>query len=507
MNMARGNTWAVACAAIGLTSLLFSCGAASADACSDLASAQITGAAVTGATSIPAGQFTTPEQIGYGSMTFTVPAFCRVQLTIETATAEVWLPAAWNGKLTGWGNGGELGAIIYGEMYYGLAGGYVSVSSDLGHQSYGNDASWAYSQPDKIREFGYSSTHDMTVAAKELTQLYYGTPQTHSYFIGGSAGGRQALMEAQRFPIDYDGIASLYPGIGWTHLMAGFISEELKVGGSGSSAAQLSYAQARALNTAVLGACDALDGLRDGLIEDPAQCHFDPGAMQCTSHVTANCLDATQIAAVRALYQPTRYSSGKVVYPGLAYGSEYEWSCSVLHDAFNLPFGNAWFQNEVYSPDWDFHTFNPDIDVPYADKLRAHTLNADSPNLDAFHAAGGKLVIAQGQSDAVVVPENTINYYRAVRKRYGDASQSFARLFMMPGVGHCAAAVGPGSWDIFAVLVSWVEKGIAPDSIVAYQYNGDGSLKRSRPLCPWPKKARYSGQGDVNDARNFTCAK
>lgn len=478
-----------------------------ADSCTDLASAKIDGAIVTAATNIAAGQFTTPEQIGYGSVTLDVPAFCRVQLTISTATAEVWLPAAWNNKLNGWGNGGELGAIIYLGLYYGMTSGYVSVSSDLGHQS-GNDANWAFHHPRLIREFGRTATHDMTLAAKALTQIYYGTAPVHSYFVGGSAGGRQALMEAEKYPTDYDGIASLYPGQDWTHIMAGMISQELKLGGSGSSDAQLSYDQSLALNKAVLDACDGLDGLRDGLIEDPTQCQFDPGVMACSgAHPAPLCLSDVQIAAVRALYQPLRLSSGKLVYPGLPYGSEYEWSCSALHDAFNFPFANSWFQNEVYTPQWDFHTFNPDTDVPYADQLRGSELNGSSPNLDAFHAAGGKLVMAQGQSDAVVVPENTVGYYRDVKKRYGSGTEAFARLFMMPGVGHCATAVGPGSWDIYGVLSNWVEKGVAPDSIIAYQFNSDGSLNRSRPLCPWPKKAHYNGQGDVNDARNFTCKK
>ena len=485
--------------------LAFSPAPASADACADLMSAHLARAKITGATSIPAGDFTTPAQIGYGSLTLTVPAFCRVQLTIKTATAEVWLPAAWNGKFSGWGNGGELGAIIYAELYYAIVTGYAGVSSDLGHQSYGGDASWALNRPDLIKEFGYTATHDMTVAAKALMQIYYGAAPAHSYFFGSSAGGRQALMEAQRFPTDYDGIASLFPGQGWTHIASGMIAQELKLGGSGSSDAQLTNAQALGLNRAVLTACDALDGLRDGLIADPTQCHFDPGALECTSHVLANCLDATQVAAVRALYEPLRLSSGKLVYPGLPYGSEYEWGCSVMHDAFNLPFGNSWYQNEVYSPSWDFHTFNPDVDVPYADSLLASTLNASSPNLDAFNAAGGKLLLAQGQADAIVVPENTINYYRKLKKRYGAGAENFARLFMEPGVGHCGAPPGPSSWDTFAVLQNWVENGVAPDSIVAYKYDNDGSVAMSRPLCPYPQQAHYSGQGDVNDAKNFFC--
>jgi feruloyl esterase len=478
-----------------------------ADSCSDLASAQIAGATVTVATSIPAGQFTTPYQVGYGSLTLTVPAFCRVQLSIGTATSEVWLPVSWNGKLAGMGNGGELGAIIYAEIDYAILEGYVGVSSDLGHQGTSVDASWALNRPDLIEEFGYSATHDMTVAAKALIQLYYGTTPTHAYFYGGSAGGRQALMEAERFPADYDGIVSLYPGQGWTHLASGFISNELKLGGSGSSPAQLTYAQTMALNRAVVAACDELDGLKDGLIEDPAKCQFDPAQLQCDSHVLANCLDATQVAAVRELYQPLRLSNGKIVYEGLPYGSEYEWSCSVMHDAFDFPFANSFFRNEVFSdPDWDFHTFNPDTDVPYADKLLAKTLNASSPDLDAFRAAGGKLLMSQGQSDAVVVPLNTIDFYRKLQKRYGSATKDFARLFMVPGAGHCGPPPGPTAWDPIVALDSWVETGIAPDSIIAYKTRENGKIM-SRPLCPYPQQARYKGHGSIYESKNFRCAK
>jgi feruloyl esterase len=493
--------FALAAATLGLLSA-----PARAGNCSDLASVALENATVTAATSVPAGEFTTPDQIGYGSLTFDVPAFCRVQLTIGTATAEVWLPDAWNNRLSGWGNGGELGAIIYQGLYFGIASGFVSVSSDLGHQSYDGNASWAFGRPDLVKEFGYTATHDMTVAAKTLTEVYYGTAPAYAYFLGGSAGGRQALMEAERYPTDYNGIGSLYPVQGWTHAMAGMIAEELKLGGSADSDAQLSDDQALALNAAVVKKCDKLDGLRDGLIEDPTQCHFDPAVMACSArHNRAGCFSAAQVAATRALYQPLTQSSGKVVYAGLPYGSEYEWSCSVLHDAFNLPFANSWFQNEVYTPAWDFHTFNPDVDVPNADEAQAHALNAWSPDLDAFRASGGKLIIGQGQADAIVVPQNTIDYYRKLLRRYGGHTGGFARLYMIPGSGHCGPPQGPNAWDVIGALIPWVEHGTAPDSIVAKQYNDDGSLKRTRPLCPWPKLARYSGFGDVNDWRNFTC--
>ena len=301
---------------------------------------------------------------------------------------------------------------------YAISAGYAGVSSDLGHRSYGTDASWALNRTDLVQEFGYSATHDMTVAAKTFIHDYYGTAQTHSYFYGGSAGGRQGLMEAQRYPTDYNGIASLSPAQNWTHITSGMIAQELDLGGSGSSNAQLTAAQATALNDAVVKACDALDGLTDGLITDPTKCAFDPVSLSCAKKGGANCLSDAQLAAVKKLYRPlTRSASAaSIVYGPLPYGSEYEWSCSVLHDAFNFPFADSWFQNEVYAdPAWDFKTFNVNVDVPYADALLGDTLNASSPNLDSYKAAGGKLLIAQGQSDAIVVPQNTTSIMRRSR--------------------------------------------------------------------------------------------
>lgn len=482
-------------------------GSAVADSCSDLSAAHVPGAKVTGAQSIPAGQFTTPAQLAIPPEQLTVPAFCRVQLKIDTATSEVWLPQAWNGKVLGLGNGGELGAIIFDEINYAIWTGYVGVSSDLGHQSTSADASWALNHRHLIREFGHTATHGMTVAAKALAGLYYGSRPAHSYFFGGSAGGRQALMEAERYPADYDGIVSFYPAQGWTHIASGMIAQELKLGGSASSPAQLTTEQAMDLNRAVLAKCDKRDGLEDGLIADPSKCRFDPATLACSApHAPATCLSAAQVTAVRALHRPFRLSSGKYVYPGLPYGSEYEWSCSVLHDQFNIQFANSWFQNEVFSdPHWDFHTFDPDIDVPRADKSLAGILNADSPDLDAFKAAGGKLIIAQGQSDAIVVPENTIRFYAKLSKRYGADTQGFARLFMEPGFGHCGPPPGPANWDPIPVIAAWVEDGAAPDSVVAVKDEGGGTPAMSRPLCPYPRQARYTGRGSIYDARNFAC--
>lgn len=491
--------------AIVIALLALTPSSALADACTDLVSVKLDDAKVDAATAIPAGPFTTPAQLAIPPENFTVPAFCRVQLTTrKRAKTEVWLPAAWNQKMAGLGNGGELGAVVFDELYYAILEGYAGVSTDLGHQSYGADASWALNRPDLIKEFGYRATHDMTVAAKALVSAYYGRAPAHTYFYGGSAGGRQALMEAERFPTDYDGIVSLYPALGWTHIASGMIAQELKLGAAG---AQLSADQSLALNAAVLAACDDLDRLHDGIIADPTRCVFDPGTLACApSKPQAACLSAEQVAAVRALYQPFRLSSGALVYGGLPYGSEYEWSCSVLHEAFNFPFANSWFQNEVFSnPNWDFHTFDPDADVARADALLAGTLDASSPNLDAFRAAGGKLLMAQGQSDAIVVPQNTTDYYAKLLKRYGKGTKLFVRLFMEPGVGHCGAGPGPGAWDPLVTLSSWTEGGTAPDKIVAYKSNSDGSTM-SRPLCPYPKQARYIGQGSTNDAANFYCA-
>lgn len=481
-----------------------------ADSCTDLMSAQIAGATITAATDVPAGSFTSPQQVGLPPVQFNVPAFCRVQLTLAPEiVTEVWLPAAWNGNFAGWGNGGELGGIIYTLLGYGVIEGYAGVASDLGHESYSADASWALNQPQLVEEFGYTATHDMTVAAKSLVQIYYGTTPGHSYFYGSSAGGRQALMEAERYPADYGGIISVSPGQNWTNLASGMIGEELKLGASGSSSAQLTDSQALTLNNAVIAACDALDGVRDGLITDPTKCHFDPGVLACPNQKSAlNCLSDVQVAAVRALYQPLTRTDGTIIYGGLPYGSEYEWFCSVLHDAFNFPFADSWYQNEVYSnPDWDFTTFNVDVDPARAAIKLGRTENASSADLDQFRAGGGKLLITQGESDAIVVPQNTIAYYETILARYKKTANSFTRLLMEPGVGHCGQGPGPDDWDPFAAMVNWVENGVAPDSIIAYRLDKKGNVNMSRPLCPWPKQPVYSGHGDIDEAKNFSCRK
>jgi feruloyl esterase len=504
-------SWLKLLYALPLVLLVARPAAAFADACSNLASAQISGATITATTSIPAGSFTSPQQLGYQSETYTVPAFCRVQLILNPAImTEVWLPATWNGSLAGLGDGGELGAIIYSSLAYAVDEGYAGVSSDLGHESYGADASWALNQPGLIDEFGYSATHDMTVAAKSLIQIYYGTTPTMSLFYGGSAGGRQGLMEAQQYPADYNGIVSLSPAQNWTHITSGMIEQQLNIG-----PAELSAAQATALNAAVVAACDGNDGVIDGIITDPTKCVFDPGTLQCSPNRapgdggSPTCLTAGQVAAVRALYAPVTFKNGKIVYNGLPPGSEYEWTCSVLNGAFNFPFANSWYQNEVFSnPRWNYQSFNIDKDVHRADKLLANTLNASSPNLDAFKAAGGKLLISQGQADAIVVPLNTIGYYKSVLARYSKATGNFVRLFMEPGVGHCGSPTpGPGAWDPLVALSAWVRTGLAPDSITAYRVDQSGQITMSRPLCPYPKQAIYLGQGDVDDAKNFKCGK
>jgi feruloyl esterase len=487
-----------------IASLILAATPAAADSCSALKSAKIAGVKVTAATAIPAGQFTTPQQTGIPSQILQVPAFCRVQLSMKPqALAEVWLPAVWNHKLLGLGNGGELGAIVFTELDYAALTQYVGVSSDLGHQSYSADASWALGHPELVKDFGYRATHDMTVAAKALTKLFYQSVPQHAYFYGASAGGRQALMEAERYPLDYNGVAALAPAQGWTHIASGMIGQALSLGDT-----PFTDTEAQLLNRAVIAACDGLDGLVDGLITDPTKCHYDPAALACKNPRVpdADCLNPDQVAAAQALYRPLELKSGKIVYGALPYGSEYEWSCSVLGGAFNLPFANSWYQYEVYgNPNWDFHNFDPDVDVPIADNLWSRTLNAWSPNFDAFRKAGGKLLIAQGQADAIVVPHNTTSFFRDVTRRYGADTANFARLFMEPGAGHCAPAQGPNGWDPVTQISTWVETDTAPNFIVAYHYDVNGQVDRSRPLCPYPQEAIYSGQGSIDDYRNFSC--
>ena len=464
-----------------------------------------------------------------------VPAFCRVAAVSRPSADseiqfEVWMPASgWNSKFQGVGNGGFAGAIEYGQMGNMVSHGYATASTDTGHHTVGTDASWAAGHPEKTVDFGYRAIHQTAVNARAIIAAFYGQAPARSYFNSCSNGGRQALMEAQRFPDDYDGIVAGAPANYWTHLLANAVWDLQAL-----QADQDSYIPPKklpAIQAAALAACDALDGLKDNLIQNPARCHPDPSTLLCAGAETDACLTAPQVAALKKLYAGGRTSDGRQLFPGYAPGGEAEpggWSVWITgpspSHSLMYAFGTQFFRNMLYNdPAWDFHSFSADRDTKNADDKLAGALNATSPDLSRFLARGGKLILYHGWSDAAIAPQNTIDYYNSVTAKMGpDKVHSFVRLFMAPGVQHCFSGSGPNMFgqfspgggdpdhDVDAALEQWVEEGVAPETIIATKHAGDlnpaSKVVRTRPLCAYPLTAHYKGTGSVDDAANFTCA-
>jgi feruloyl esterase len=467
------------------------------------------------------------------------PERCAVDGVIRpTKDSEIhfalWLPTSgWNGKYLQLGNGGWAGAINTQPLADPVRRGYAVAATDDGHQG-SRDASWAIGHPEKLVDFGWRAVHQTAVQSKAIIRAFYGAALSRSYFNGCSDGGREALMEAQRFPEEFDGILAGAPANDWSHLMAGFVWNEQAFAQSPASA--IPSAKLPAIQKAALAACDALDGVTDGVIEDPRACRFDPAVLTCKHGDAPDCLTSPQVAALRRVYEgPKNPRTGERIFPGYPPGTEavpptwVPWiipangSSSLQADFGNTHFGQAVFEN----PQWDFRSLNFDSDVALSDRKTAPVLSSINPDLRSFRANGGKLIQYHGWGDAAISPMSSIEYYDSVRNfldRFPDARrtgaqapvQDFYRLFMVPGMGHCGGGVGPnrfgqggagGNQDAehsaFAALVQWVERGIAPDHIIGT--GGEAAKPVTRPLCPYPQIAHYKGAGDTNDAANFDC--
>jgi len=391
------------------------------------------------------------------------PDLCRVTAVARSAAdsevrIEVWLPAAesWNHKLLGTGNGGYSGALSYAEMESALRKGYVTAGSDTGHQ--GGDLKFAIGHPAKIDDWGWRAVHVMTATAKLIVRAYYGRMAAQSYFVGCSTGGHQALSEAQRFPADYDGIVAGAPGNNRVRLNIGFLWSWLALHKEG---APLPASKLRVIHDAAVAACDALDGVKDGVIADPRDCHFDPGALLCPGADGETCLTAAQVAAVRAIYDGARNPrTGERLFAGWARGSERGWGQYFVGqpEPARLDFWRYWV---FHDPNWDPRTFDFDRDAAFADREMA-AVTADDPNLAAFQKRNGKLIMYNGTADPVVPPEDGIRYYESVQQAMGgpESTRSFFRHFLIPGMGHCGAA-----FDALSVLDRWVTEGTAPDRL------------------------------------------
>jgi feruloyl esterase len=434
----------------------------------------------------------------------TTPGHCRVAATLRPSSdseikVEVWMPAAnWNGSYQAVGNGGWAGTISRGEMAAALRRGYATSSTDTGHSTGG--ASFALGHPEKLIDFGYRSEHEMTVAAKAIIKAFYAAAPKYSYFAGCSSGGRQALMEAQRFPDDYDGIVAGAPTNNWNNMMFGRMWVALAT--LKDPASYIPPAKYRVIHHAVMEACDQMDGVKDGVLEDPTRCHFDPAALACKGEDSADCLTAAQVESARKIYTPARNPrTGAEIFPPMERGSELVWK-TLAGGPKPIALADEYFKFVVFqNANWDFRTLNFDGDVAKGQARDGGVLTATDPNLRPFFAHGGKLIQYHGWTDQQVMPGNSIHYFQSVVKEIGDAgkvAQSY-RLFLAPGMGHCGGGEGPNQFDAVGAVAAWVEHGKAPDSMTASR-NG-----RTRPLCPYPQVAVYKGTGSTDDAANFVC--
>lgn len=469
------------------------------------------------ATFISAGKFT-PGGVGSGSAVLVTNEFCRVEITTSPSVGiEVWLPTTdnWNGKYLAVGGGGLAGNFSYGALLPAINANYVTSSTDTGHKT--PDLQWL-TDPVKLRDFGYRAIHEMTLNAKALITAYYNRQADYSYFNGCSQGGRQALMEAQRFPDDFNGIVA---GAPVNHFNASQTAKLWMAKASKPVAETLLTPSDMALvSKGVMAQCDALDGVTDGVLENPRACQFEPASLQCPHNDLGACLSTKQVTALKLMYQGPVTSTGEQLFFGYVPGAESpeffptSWLMTMLKgDDVTDPIPLAYFSRAVFGDaDWNWRTFDFDTDLTRARQLTGNIMDATDSNLDVFQNNGGKLLLYHGWSDLQVVPEGTVAYYENIIANNASSSPAnaalmtaeYARLFMVPGMGHCGGGPGTDVFDKQGVIEQWVEQGQAPNMIPATHVQ-DGKITKSRPLCAFPQTAHYNGSGDSNNINNFSC--
>ena len=438
-----------------------------------------------------------------------LPAFCRVTATLRPSPAsnirmELWLPmAGWNGHFRGTSPNGLGGVINYNAMGVAVTDGFAVASTDTGHQ--GGDTAWMQ-VPELITDFAGRAMHETTVAGKAMTTAYYGTAPRFSYMIECGGGSAAALHEVQKYPGDYDGVVVGGHAAHLTRQMFGQLW--LWSASHPNGVAILPAAKLQVLHAAVLDRCDALDGVKDGLLENPARCAFDPKAIECKAGDGADCLTALQVEAVRKIYAgPINPRTNEQVWPPLYRGSELDWSffteapspvgiaTSTLRDAI------------LKDPAWDYRTSPVDFDrhVAMADRSDVARVNASNPDISAFVRQGGKLILSGGWNNALVPAGAVVEYYQRVEATIGrDDTQRAVRLYMVPGMIECNGGPGTDTFDLLGVMRSWVERKQAPRDVIASRVER-GTVVRTRPLCPYPQVATYSGRGSPDVASNFSC--
>jgi hypothetical protein len=449
------------------------------------------------------------------------PAICRVTAVTTHPPAgdkvRIWIAiplASWNGRFLGTGGGGFSGGSAAG-VNQPLALGYAAGATDTGHTvGNGTFALDANGRLDwqAIRDNAHVGIHEMTVTGKALTQAVYGVAPKYSYFNGCSTGGRQGLMEAQRYPEDYNGIVSASPAINWTR----FIPQEMwgavlmNAVGNPVPACKLAAATAAAIS-----ACDGIDGVKDGVIEDPERCTYDPKALIGTSAGDCGSFTEADVDVIRKLWQGPRRADGSFLWYGLPRGADLNalWGSRgtpLKPQAFGISLD--WFRYFLaQNSQLDWTTITPAAYERYWEQSMEQygpVFATDNPDLAAFRDRGGKVIVWHGWADQLISAEGTVDYYKRVQEKMGGAKKTseFARLFMAPGVGHCGGGTGPTPSGQLDALVSWVEDGKAPATLPAARRDQAGTITRSRPLCQYPQVAKYKGSGSTDDAANFACS-
>jgi feruloyl esterase len=501
---------------------------AAAAECGELAGMSLPNGRVTAATVVAPGAFEQPGLPGNlppgvaNAAYRDLPSFCRVQATLTPSSdsdikVEVWLPGeSWNGKFVGIGNGIWAGQLSYSQLADPLSRGYAVATTDTGHTGNGMTAEWAIGHPEKLVDFGHRAVHEMAKTAKSAIQAYYGSAPKISLWNSCSTGGRQGLMAAYRYPDDFDAISAMAPANPMTDLM----TQTMWAGWQPNRApgAAISMPKMAALHQAAVKQCDRLDGLEDGVIGRPDACDFDPATIQCTAGDGDQCLTPTQVETARALYNGIPDPRGGTLLGGWPAGSEMQLG-ALTQGPQPFPVALTYFSMLTYGdrPNWGWKTFDYFRGVYDAREFGAGTLNVPSDGLGAFFARGGKLLLSHGWNDGLIPAGNTLLFYRGL---YHSLPQSQAqqqlRLFMAPGMDHCSGGEGPSQFDTLAVIDDWATTGQAPNRILATRpVNAPPGMPgapaapprepMSRPLCPYPAYAEYTGSGDTADAANFRC--
>ncbi|KAJ3769225.1 Tannase/feruloyl esterase [Lentinula raphanica] len=457
---------------------------------------------------------------------------CRVALNVSTSTEsgismEAWLPKNWTGRFLSTGNGGLGGCIQYVDMAYTTALGFATVGANNGHN--GTSGASFYHNPEVLADFAYRSIHTNVVVGKDITRLFYGTPHNTSYYLGCSTGGRQGFKSMQDFPDDFDGIVAGAPAINWNSFMSWGDYIYSILGNKSSPTFISSDNWLDLVHKDIMKQCDAIDGVVDGIIEDPNLCDYRPEDLLCTSlnKNNADCLTASQVHALRLVHSPVYNSNGQLMYPRQQPGSEDPSYIDVIFGGQPVQFSADWFRYVVYDPSFDLNTLNI-TDWTHAQKLNPYNIGTWSGNLSAFRNNGGKMLTYQGQADMLVSPIDMELYYAHVQRTMSLQSEEvddFLRFFRISGMSHCAE--GPGAWDIgqygggelteetlspdrnvVTAIVRWVEEGVAPETIQGTKYVNDTKdlgVQFSRRHCRYPFRNTYDGVGDSRDPKSWFC--